>query len=849
MDKIVLIDGNSLFNRAFYAMPVFTTQDGTPTNAIFGFVKLLFKIFNDVKPQYVAVAFDMKAPTFRHKMYEGYKATRKPMPEELAVQVEPLKNLLKAMKIATYEAEGIEADDILGSLSKKFNVQSYIYTGDRDSYQLVDEHTDVMFTKRGVSDILHLDLANFKAETGLNPSQIVDLKSLMGDESDNIPGVAGIGKKTAETLLAKYSTLDGIYAHLDEIGGATAKKLAEGRETAYLSYTLAKINRDCEVDLQLEDCVVPKKFSGEVRKIFADLDFKSLLGLDIFEGETVTPNQKAYPEKVVLKSADEILSIISANQTFTVDVGEFGAEMYVDGKEYEFAVSDNLLEGLTAEDFINILRAIFENPENSVTAFDFKQTKHLLAKFGISAECKFEDVAITGYICDNSVLGEDIKGVCEKFGYDFNFRAFAMTELFNEFLMRLDTEDMMSLYDEIEKPLVNVLFDMENTGVKVSLARLAELSKRFHDLADDYRLKIYKGCDCEFNLNSPAQLADVLYNKLGITEVMKKKSGKFSTSAEVLEKLVDRHPVIADILKFRLYQKLASTYAEGLKPLIDRQTGLVHTTYRQTLTTTGRLSSVNPNLQNIPIREEEGRELRKIFVPREEGNVFIDADYSQIELRLLAHLSNCKELIEAYNAGADIHAATASQVFGVKPEEVTPKMRREAKAVNFGIIYGISDFGLAKNLNIPVSTARDYISTYFEKYPSVKCFMNANVEFARQYGYVCTIMGRKRVIPEISSPNFNIRQFGERAAMNMPLQGSSADIIKIAMINVFNALNAEGLKTKMILQVHDELVLEAPENEAERAAAILKREMENAIRLKVPLTVDVHIGRDWYEAK
>lgn len=850
MDKLVLIDGNSLFNRAYYATPIFTTQSGMPTNAVFGFVKLLFKILSDVKPQYIVVAFDMKAPTFRHQMFDGYKATRKPMPDDLAIQLEPLKNTLKAMKIATCEKEGIEADDILGTLSAMFDVHSYIYTGDRDSYQLVDGKTDVYYTKRGVSELLKLDLRNFKEQVGVEPAQIVDLKALMGDKSDNIPGVPGIGEKTARDLLARYGSLDGIYANLDELKGSVRDKFANHKEIAYLSYRLAEINRKCDLNVRLEDCVAPKKFDKEVKKIFADFEFRSFLGLDIFTDEVSAGNSEIrYPDKVVCASYLEVSEILRSNDYFSVVLDRDGAQIYTGGKQYSFILAKNLItEGtILCNDLTEVLAAVFSDEKNKVIVFDFKKTMHLLGEYGIKALCEFEDLSLVKYLCDYTSVNFDLKQLCDYHLYDFSYSAFAVDQIFAIYAKKLREEQLTSLYEDVEKPLLKILWQMETDGVRVSEKVLEELSAHYSSLMEEYRQKVFAGCGKTFNLNSPSKLGEVLYN-MGLTEVKKKSTGKYTTGAEVLEKLIDKSPVVGDVLKFRLYQKLYSTYVEGFRPLIDKKTGLVHTTYNQTATATGRLSSANPNLQNIPVREDEGRELRKIFVPRE-GNVFLDADYSQIELRLLAHFSGCKELIEAYNTGIDIHATTASQVFGVPLEEVTPKMRREAKAVNFGIIYGISEFGLSRNLNIPFTTAKEYIAKYFERYSAVKDYMNANVAFAREHGYVMTLTGRKRVIPEINSSNYNLRQFGERAAMNMPLQGSSADIIKIAMINVCSTLKKAGLKGSLILQVHDELVLEVPEGEAQCAAEILKKEMENAVQLKVPLTVEVHAGKNWFDAK
>ena len=852
MEKLVLIDGNSLLNRAYYATPVFTTKSGMPTNAIFGFVKLMLKILSDVNPKYFVVAFDLKAPTFRHQMFDGYKANRKGMPDDLAAQVEPLKSLLSAMKIAMCSKEGLEADDIIGTLSKKFNVHSYIYTGDRDSFQLVDDKTDVYFTRRGVSDLQKLNIDNFKSEIGISPMQVIDLKSLMGDKSDNIPGVPGIGEKTALNLLEKFGSLDGVYENIEALSGAVRDKLSENKESAYLSYKLATIDRECELNIEIEDCTAPKKYNSEVKELFRDFEFNSLIGLDIFEENAREQSSNVtYPEKVICRSYDDALKILDGVNEFSVSLEEQSAHIYNGTTEAVLEVSENLLnEGITVDSFIEVLKRVFTDKHKRVILFNCKAAMHLLKQFGIEWACNFEDVSLAKYLGEYSASTANwgLKELCDANALDINYSAYATHKLFERFFNILQTEKMTKLYEDIEKPLLKVLFDMEYTGVKVRESTLYELAERYEEIVLEYQNRIFEQCGCNFNINSPSQLGEVLYTKLGITEVRNKKSGKYSTGAEVLEKLQDRSPVIKDILKYRMYKKLCSTYLEGYRPYIDSKTKLVHTTYNQTVTATGRLSSANPNLQNIPIRESEGRELRKIFVPRD-GNVFIDSDYSQIELRLLAHFSGCKELVEAYKNNRDIHAVTASQVFGVPLEEVTDKMRRAAKAVNFGIIYGISDFGLSQNLNIPVATAREYIAKYFASYSAVKEYMNENVAFAKANGYVSTLTGRKRYIPEINSSNYNLRQFGERAAMNMPLQGSSADIIKIAMINVFNSLKKEGLKAKLILQVHDELVIDAPKDEVERASEILKTEMENAVQLKVPLTVDVHTGENWYDAK
>ena len=852
MDKLVLIDGNSLLNRAYYATPIFSTSQGQPTNAIFGFIKLVFKIISDVKPEYMVVTFDLKAPTFRHKMYEGYKANRSPMPDELASQVEPLKSLLSAMKIATCEKAGYEADDLIGTLSKKFDVHSFIYTGDRDSFQLVDEKTDVYYTKRGVSDLLKLSVENFVSEVGMKPGAIVDLKALMGDKSDNIPGVPGIGETTARKLISTFGSLEEVYECLDGISSISVrKKLEDGKESAFFSYKLATIDRNCPIDLELAQCVTPQSYSVEVKELFKQFEFKSLIPTVKFVGddETEGVNEIKYPEIVVIDNRDDLKKLCSETGEFFIDFKEYGSNIYFNGKQYDvkYDAADLFCEFSQAE-YFECLKTLLCNRNNKVVVYDYKQLLHACSEYGFKPECEADDISVMKYLCDYFDESKNVQELCDLKCYDYKYSAYAFSLIYNEYIETIKRDGITDLYNNIEKPLIDVLFDMENTGVKIDLAQLEALGKTYSAKILTLCDKIYELCGCTFNLNSPTQLGKILFEKLGLKSGKKNKMGNYSTSAEILETLADESEVVRLILSYRQYQKLYSTYAEGLKTLLDRDTRLIHTTYNNTITTTGRLSSTNPNLQNIPIRDDEGKEIRKVFIPRD-GNVFIDADYSQIELRLMAHFSGCKELIAAYAADEDVHAVTASQVFGVPISEITPKMRREAKAVNFGIIYGISEFGLSKNIGTDIKTAKEYIAKYFERYSEVKKYMDSNVEFAKKNGYVATLTGRKRYIKEINSNNYSLRQFGERAAMNMPLQGSSADIIKIAMVNIHRALKEKGMKTKLILQVHDELVLDAPESEAEEAAKILKYEMENAVKLNVPLKVDVHSGKNWYEAK
>ena len=866
MEKLVLIDGNSLLNRAFYATPLFTTKSGVPTNAVFGFIKLMLKIISDKKPTYFAVAFDLHAPTFRHKMYTDYKTGRKPMPDDLAVQMPILKDVLRIMNIKICEMEGYEADDLLGTIAKKFSTQTYIYTGDRDAYQLVDETTNVCFTRKGVSDILELSAENFKDEINLVPSQIIDLKALMGDKSDHIPGVAGVGEKSAYTLLEKYFDLDGVYAHLDEISGALHTKLENGKEDAYFSKTLATIKVDVPIKLSLGECLLKMPFPYALREKFAELEFKSLVSLHIFEeAELVADNAntektdgigkvlEAFPESVQAalallenENVKKISCYISDREfRFCLLNNDWtGAQ---ETKEYVIPIKFNLLDaGVFESDLTPLYQAIFGG-KRTVVAYSVKDFMRHLKTCNVSFTAPFEDVAILK--CISEGLGNtDGLGFClNQHSLPETNKAFGVAWL-SEFYSKTLNEQERDLYKNIELPLVRVLFDMEKQGVCINQTELMAFSKRYNAEIAEITKRIYELAGEEFNINSTQQLGKILFEKLKIGDGVKKNkdSKHYKTTAEELEKYADSSEIVRQLLRYRKVQKINSTYIEGFKPLIVN--GKVHTTYNQSNTATGRLSSANPNLQNIPVRTEEGRELRKLFTASE-GNVLIDADYSQIELRLLAHFSGCKELIEAYCEGKDIHAITASQVFNVPLEKVTPQLRREAKAVNFGIIYGISAFGLSNDLNIGAKKAKAYIDKYFETYSDVKSYMNKNVETATQKGYVTTLFGRRRVINEIRSSNYNLRSFGERAAMNMPLQGSSADIIKAAMINVYKKLQEGGYKAKLVLQVHDELIIDCPKEEVEAVAKILKTEMENAVALKVPLTVDVGIGENWFETK
>lgn len=864
MEKLVLIDGNSLINRAFYATPPFTTKNGVPTNGVFGFIKLLLKIFSDKNPDYCVVAFDLHAPTFRHKLYADYKAGRKPMPEDLAKQMPILKDVLCLMGIQICEMQGYEADDVIGTLAKKFAIPTYIYTGDRDSYQLVDETTNVCYTRKGVSDILELSVSNFKDETGLTPAQIIELKALMGDKSDNIPGIAGVGEKSAMSLLQKYGDLDGVYANLGDLSGALYNKLLNGKETAYFSKELATIDCNAPIAISLEECFIKTPFSLAVKEKFAELEFKSLLTLPIFEGELLEDAKETETESLG-EVTEEIVEDIDRALTLVQDSKEGNIACHLTENELRFAwISEDFSPSQNVKEYVlpiktglldvgfydyqlaPLLKAVYEG-EKRVICYNAKEMMWRLNEHGISFLAPFDDVAILKCISEGLGNSDGLALALTKSALPEKNTAYGLACLKENYYKTLKSAEK-ELYERVELPLTRVLFDMETQGVCVNKQELETLSVRYNEELSRLTEQIYELAGEKFNVNSTQQLGKILFEKLKIGSGAKKSKGgqNYKTTAEELEKYADEWEIVRLLLRYRKAQKLASTYIEGFKPLIVG--GKVHTTYNQNNTATGRLSSANPNLQNIPIRTDEGRELRKLFTASE-GNVLIDADYSQIELRLLAHFSGCKELILAYCEGKDIHSITASQVFNVPLEKVTPQLRREAKAVNFGIIYGISAFGLSNDLNIGAKKAKEYIDKYFEAYSDVKEYMAKNVETAARDGCVTTLLGRRRVINEIHSTNHNIRSFGERAAMNMPLQGSSADIIKLAMIHVHQKLKEGGYKARLVLQVHDELVIDCPKEEMEAVSKILKEEMENAVSLRVPLTVEAGTGNSWFDTK
>lgn len=865
MSKIILLDSNSLINRAFYALPPLENKKGVFTNAIFGYLSMLARLIVDHKPTHICAVFDLKAPTFRHKRYDLYKATRKPMPNELASQLPILKDLLRALGVTICEKEGYEADDIIGTIAKKYDVDTIIVSGDRDVLQLVDENTTVFNTKRGVTDIKVYDLQSLQEEN-LTPYKVIEYKALAGDSSDNIPGCPGVGEKTAFNLLDSYGGLDGVYENINQIKGKLGERLRENKEQVYLSKELATIFTQVPLEQELDDLVFNKDGIGDefYSKLY-DLEcFKLIPRFDFtkrFEGKDISQiklninqnsseflpfdTEKKEVKKVVITDTPQLKNYLAlCKDVIALDIGSNVHFAFNDEVEYEVKCAETLLdEGINFDETIDILKCVLENSNITKIIFDVKDKMHFLRNYSLGITKPYEDVLLKSYLCNSNYTYKSIIDMISARGY---------TEVATGILSinkTLDTElqekGLNYLYYDVELPLIKVLFDTEINGFSIDLAVLEQLSNKYSEEIKVLTNEIYSLTGESFNLNSNQQLGEILFEKLGLPHGKKTKTG-YSVAAEILEEL--DHPVVTLLLRYRQIKKLLSTYIDGMRTVINKQTNKVHTIFKQCLTATGRLSSTEPNLQNIPIRTEEGREIRKMFVPSS-GNVLISADYSQIELRLLAHYSEDPVLIDAYNNGDDIHALTASKIHDVPIELVTKNMRRSAKAVNFGIIYGISSFGLSKNIGIRPYEARDFVDKYFATYPSVKNYMDGNATFAETNGFVKTLAGRIRYFPEFKSPNRNIREFGKRAAMNMPLQGSAADIMKIAMLKVYNALLENRCKAKIILQVHDELVIDCPKDEIQIVKALLVENMQNATNLRVPLIADAKEGTNWYNVE
>lgn len=846
MDNLLLIDGNSLINRAFYALPPLTNSKGEPTQAVYGFTTMLIGAIGKYKPKYIAVAFDLPAPTFRHKMYDGYKATRKKMPDELAVQLPILKEQLRLMNISIVEKPGYEADDIIGTLSRDQSVMTYIITGDRDSLQLIDDTTGVVMTKRGITETVLYDEKQLLADYGLTPRQVIDYKSLAGDGSDNIPGVPGVGDKTATGLIEKYGSLDGVYEHVGEIPGKLGEKLIAGEQSARLSYTLATIKTDVPLDEKTTDFTFDFPFSTAVRRFFIDNNFKSLLKRDELFGEgpasPVGQTEQIEYNQVTISDLGELRAILDKSDAFSLVVTKSGVAISTDGNtEYFAPIMTNLIDpGFGYTDILKAVSPYLADKNKDKILFEAKKFKHELARY-VYDLVNYDDVKLLQYLVDMRVDSETLENLLENAGFDKNFPAAAAFALAKKLLGEIESLGMTELYARAERPLIDVLFAMEERGVKVDVAKLDELGEKFTAEAAELADVIYRLAGRKFNINSPRQLATVLFDELKIP--YPKKGNKHSTNSEILDMIKDDHEIVRLASEYRSLMKLNSTYIEGFRKLLTPD-DVIHTDYKQTMTTTGRLSSAEPNLQNIPVREEEGKQLRGLFVARP-GYTLVSADYSQIELRLMAHFSGDELMLKLYNDGEDIHARTAAEIFGVDISAVTSTMRREAKTVNFGIIYGISDYGLAQNLKCSPYVAKKYMAKYFERFKGIKPYLDGVVENAKKTGYTTTLLGRKRYIPELNAANYATRQFGERAAMNMPLQGSAADIIKLAMNAVYEKL--ADTNSRLILQIHDELIVETRDDEVEKIETILKDCMENAVKLRVPLTVDVEHGKSWID--
>ena len=866
MKKLLILDSNSILNRAFYGVRYLSAKDGTPTNAIYGFLNILLKLIKEQEPDYICAAFDVKAPTFRHKQYEGYKAQRKPMPEGLAAQMPLAKDVLRAMGVTIIEKEGYEADDIIGTVARlceESEISCFIATGDKDDLQLASDKTKVILTvtKSGYNETIIYDDKAVKEKYHVTPTEFIDVKALMGDPSDNIPGVKGVGEKTAMSLIEKHHSIEYIYENIDGIGlkGAMLQKMKDGRKMAFMSKELATINRNTPIEFNAEECVFDGfENNGELYEILKRLELNSIIKkLDLSGGDNVKENEDIFKD-FSYQVGDK--NMISGDKVTVV--------LDFDGDNISSAAvgAGNNAVVLNEQDDI---KELLEDDSIAKVMFDVKEA---IVKLNGRIDIKniSDDTAIAAYLVDPAKNEYTIEKLAsEYFGTVIEKPEVKQLSLLDdvetdrsEYLAKcavalgvlndrigdkIKENGQEKLYQEVELPLVTVLAHLEINGFLVDDNQLKEFADKLGEKIDALTNEIYMLAGEEFNINSPKQLGVILFEKLELKPVKKTKTG-YATNADVLEKLRDKHPIVNFIMEYRQLAKLKSTYCDGLTAVVNPNTHRIHSVFTQTVTVTGRLSSTEPNLQNIPTRTELGREIRKMFVAKD-GYVLVDADYSQIELRVLAHIANDETMINAFRNNEDIHAVTASQVLGIPLEDVTKEQRSSAKAVNFGIVYGIGEFSLAQDLHISVKEAKAYIESYLEKYHGVRNYMESIKEQAKKDGYVKTMLNRIRYIPEMKSPNYNIRQFGERVALNTPIQGTAADIIKLAMVRVDNRLINEGLKSKLILQVHDELIVEAHKDEVDKVKQILSEEMQGAMELNVPLKVDMSTGHSWYDAK
>jgi DNA polymerase-1 len=874
-NKFVIIDGNSLAHRAFYALPQLSNSQGFITNAIFGFYKMLAKVIEDEKPAYLAVAFDKGKKVFRHQYYADYKGTRKGTPEELKPQFPVLKDLLKAMKITFFEIEGYEADDIIGTLVKlgeKAGLVNLIVTGDRDAWQLISPQTKVLLTRKGISELEIYDVQVLAEKYGLKPEQVIDVKSLMGDSADNIPGIPGVGEKTALKLIRKYDNLENVLKHQEDFQGKKlGESLANYGEQAFLCKKLATIVTDVPLSIDLKQCQKEEPDYSLFFALLEKLEFKSILqsimqergdAKEHFAEEKESFSVSSYLTLTNKKTLVDYLSLGNDNLVLYLETEKKGLrDLKITTLGIKFSDQEVAFcfwqkeEELSA--YLHVLKPYLEDEKIKKTVYDAKSTMLVLAFYGIKLQGVAKDILLMSYLLNPSRSKNDLLSlVQENFGYlvppegegEIPFYVETLEKLGESLSIELAKQEMLGLYQDLELPLVTVLAEMEKTGVKLERVILEEIGKDLDSWITRLTEDIYQLAGEEFNINSPKQLGTILFEKLSLPTGKKTKRG-YSTNAEVLENLALEHEIAAKILSYRQMTKLKSTYIDGLSVLIDPLTSRVHTSFNQTVTATGRLSSTEPNLQNIPIRMEEGRRIRRAFLPSP-GKVLLSADYSQIELRVLAHVAGDEVMIEAFNKDQDIHSRTAAEVFGVPIETVTKEMRQMAKAVNFGIVYGISDFGLSRDLGIVRSEAKQYIDKYFARYYGVRDYLRRTIAEAKKKGYVTTLLKRRRYLPDLRSRNYHVRNFAERAAMNTPIQGSAADIIKLAMLKLYQALQeGEWGEAEIILQVHDELILDVPQERVAEVGILVKEIMSNAYPLVVPLKVDLQVGPNWYDLK
>ena len=884
MDKrLIIIDGNSIINRAFYALPDMTNSEGLHTNAVYGFTRMLFKIIDDYKPTHISVAFDMKAPTFRHKEFSEYKAGRKKMPNELGQQLQPLKELLDTFNIHRMEMAGFEADDLIGTVAKKAendDFKVYIVTGDKDAIQLASNKTTTLITKKGVGEVEEYNYDSVVERYEMTPTQFIDLKGLMGDKSDNIPGAPGIGEKTGIKLIKEFSSIENLIENTNQLKGSVKKKIEENKDQAVFSKKLATIITDVPIEISLDELSYGDYDKNAVIEEFKKFGFNTLikqvlamdggneesiveekieLNINHLEDISAFKNEIEKTNKLFIKTVSKVGNILEKNLIYVF--------VSADGKNIYY-INDEELE---------LIKDIISNEEIKKIGYNLKDDYLALKPYDIQLNNMFFDIAIGEYLIDSKsstsyecsdiamkYLTKKIKSKEEFLGKGAKAKKFSDLELeelsiyFGEILnivynvypimeKAFKEMDMEYLFYDVEMPLVEVLGSMEYEGMAVDKNQLEEIGNKFKEIISNLEEEIFTMAGEKFNINSPKQLGVILFEKLELPVIKKTKTG-YSTNADVLEKLRDKHEIIDKITEYRQIVKLNSTYVEGLRNIINPISGRIHSSFNQTITTTGRISSTEPNLQNIPVKTEMGREIRKVFIAKDNCKL-VDADYSQVELRVLAHMSDDEHMIDAFQHNMDIHSKTASQIFGVDINDVTSLQRSEAKAINFGIVYGKTDFGLAQDLNIPVPKAKAYIESYFANYDKIKVFMDEAIKNATDKGYALTIFNRRRYIPEINSSNFMVRNQGKRFAMNAPIQGSAADIIKIAMVNVFTRLKDENLKSRLILQVHDELIVEALEEEIDKVCSIVKEEMESAVNLQVHLDVDLNVGDSWFETK